>query len=154
MFDIITPVLPAACCAVVRKDVNPYQVCFFNETSCAECSPRLPPHVRSCLSYILCRAPVVSEHCNWRCSRPSHLLRRTGDYNKNTPPKPSPPTSSLNFSLYHPSLFSPPLVTLLSLTGSQVGGVKGAALVYTRPRMRATHQLHGMMTRQTTLQPW
>lgn len=129
MFDIITPVLPAACCAVVRKDVNPYQVCFFNETSCAECSPRLPPHVRSCLSYIFCCTPIVSEHCNWRCSRPSHLLRQTGDYNKNpllTPPPP--PTSSLNFSLYHPSLFSPPLVTLLPLTSSQVGGVMGPHL--------------------------
>lgn len=113
MFDIITPVLPAACCAVVRKDVNPYQVCFFNETSCAECSPRLPPHVRSCLSYILCRAPVVSEHCNWRCSRPSHLLRRTGDYNKKPLPTPSPhffpkllPLSPLPFSPHPLSLSS------------------------------------------------
>lgn len=47
MFDMESPVLQAACCAVVQKDLNPYQVCFFNETSCAECSRCLPLHVGS-----------------------------------------------------------------------------------------------------------
>lgn len=45
MFDMGSPVLQVACCAVVQKDLNPYQACFFNKTSCAECSRCL--HVRS-----------------------------------------------------------------------------------------------------------
>lgn len=55
-----------------------------------------------------------------------------------------PPSS---FSKLYPSPISPP-PSLLHSTISHVGGE-----AHTRPRMRATHQLQGMITLQATLQP-